>query len=96
MCGAVQTCKSPVRIDQTNNKCDTIGRPSGVVDEVGKDESSSLVGGSLCRYGHENDEEGYQGGVEGGCRDRREELAIAIKEEGKNIHNLIADEDMPW
>lgn len=47
-------------------------------------------------YDDQDHEEGDQGRVECGVRDRGEDLAIAVEKEGKGIGDLVADEDVPW
>ena len=46
---AVETCKSPIGVDEADNEGDAIGRPSRVVSEVGEDKAGFLVRGRFSR-----------------------------------------------
>ena len=68
---AIQAGKSPIGIDQTNDESDAVRFPAGVVDKVGKDELGILVCRGPGRDDDQNDKEGHQRGVQGGCRNAR-------------------------
>ena len=64
MCRAVKAGKSPISIDEANNKGDTILRPPCVVDKVGEDKLGLLMCWGLCWNRDEDDEEGNQRSVQ--------------------------------
>lgn len=69
--------------------------PSRVVDKVSKHEASGFMARRFGGDGDENDQKRDERGVEGRRPDGREQFAIAVEDEGKGIHHLIADKDMP-
>ena len=81
VCRTVEAGKSPVRVDQADDKGDAIRSPAGVVDEVGEDEFGVLMGRRFRRDNDQDDEEGDQRGIE--CRGGNggEDLAVAIEDE---------------
>lgn len=55
MRGAIKASKRPVRVDKTNNECDSILLPPCVVDERRKDELRMLM--SWCYRGHGDEDD---------------------------------------
>lgn len=55
-----------------------------------------LVARRFGGYDDQDHEEGNQGRVERGVRDRRKYFAVAVEQEGKGIGDLVTDEDVPW
>lgn len=45
--GAVEAGEGVVGVDETDDEGDAVGRPAGVVDEIGKDELGVLMRGRL-------------------------------------------------
>ena len=92
---AIQASECPVCVDQADNEGDPVGRPAGIVDEVCEHELGFLVGWGLCRNGHEDDEEGEQGGVQCDGRDRGQDLSVAVEEEAEGVDELVGNDDVP-
>ena len=55
MRGTVEAGEGPIRVDQANDKGNTVRSPSRVVAKVGKDELSFLMGRRFSRDGDEYD-----------------------------------------
>ena len=68
---------------------DPIGAPSGVIDEIGKDEAGAFMRGRAGGDGDEDDEEGEEGGVEGDVGDGGEGFGVAVEEVGEEICELV-------
>lgn len=58
MGGAIEACKTPVGVDETDDEGDAALFPASVVDEGGEDERGILVGGCNGRNGDEYHNEG--------------------------------------
>ena len=53
------------------------------------------MGGSFRRHGNQNDDKGDERRIECRVGNGREKFGVAIKDEGKGIHHLIAHEHVP-
>ena len=95
MRGAVEACKRPVGIDQTDDKRYAARSPAGVVDKGRKDELGILVRGSFGWDDNQDHEERNQGGIERHRCDGRKDFAVAVEEKGKGIDDLIANKNVP-
>jgi len=66
-----------------------------LLTKVGEDEFRGLMRGRFGRNSDENDNKGYQGGVEGDMCECRQWFGIAIEDESKQIRGFVGNEDMP-
>ena len=87
--GAVETCKGPVSVDEADDKGDGVGVPARVVFKVREDETGGSVRGSGAGDRDENGGEGEEGEPEREGCDAGEVTAVAVKDEGEGIDELV-------
>ena len=73
----------------------TVLAPSCLVDKICKNEFGLLVRRGFGRDGDEDDKKGDERGVEGCSPYGREELSVAVEDEGECIDDLVANKDIP-
>ena len=95
MSGTVKTSKGPIGIDKTDDERDAVLLPARVVDEVGKDKLSCLMGGGHGGDSDDDDQEREERHPEGGVGNEWQHLSVAVEEEGEGIAQFISDYDHP-
>ena len=95
MGGAIEACKTPVGVDETDDEGDAALLPAGVVDEGCEDKFGILVGGCGGRNGDEDHGERKQGCPQGHVRNGGQSLAVTVEDETEGIGKLVCKEDMP-